>query len=505
MQQIKNLLFAFLGWLLLLFTKGYTLGIEDQQELLPYVLFLKNTALYPSDFFIQSLSKIIPNERFFFAWALTPFINSFDVSLLILHGATTIVLLLGMHKLAHMFITKSNWAWACVYSSLILFYLFTLGGCELYYNAFQSSNLAKAIGIWAIYYFLQERYTLSFVLLSLITYVQIIVGLDTALILLGILLFQKKYKTLLTQSAVYGVLAGIYLVYILKARSAQPTFDTNLFYNLLFEFRHTHHFILSYFGLKHVLFFVIVSCTGIIFYFSRNRTLFHFIVLSSIGFIIYYLAVEQFRFMPIANLNFYKMSIWVKFFGMVALFSLLEEKVYAFSPARWLDAKTDVALIFIPILFYGLALTDHLNLLHKPVMIGSRIYQDMQIDIAVKVKQQLPEDALFIIPYDATGFKYWSQRNTYVDFKANTRTPAFMEEWHRRIGLVYHLSNRDKEKGFDLRNKANEFYNAHTTATLTPLIQEGVSYLLISKESPFAQSHQAVLENNIWGVYALRK
>lgn len=504
MQQIKNLLFAFLGWLLLLFFKGYTLGIEDQQELLPYVLFLKNTALYPTDFFIQSLSKLVPNERFFFAWALTPFIHSFEYSLLIFHGAATILLLLGMNKVAGLFIEKSHWAWACVYTSLILFYLFTLGGCELYYNAFQASNLAKAIGIWAIYYFIQGRYTLSFVLLSFITYVQIIVGLDTTLILLSILLFQKKYRTFFIQSAVYGMLAGIYLLFIIKARGNQPPYDENLFYTLLFEFRHPHHFIIHYFGLKQVLFFVLISGVGFIFYFSRNRILFQFIALCTVGFILYYFAVEHFRILPLANLNFYKMSIWVKFFGLVALFSLLEEKVYSWHAMRWLDKKITYVPILIPLLFYGLVLTNHLNALKKPMMIGNRIIEDPQIDIALKIKQNIPKDALFIVPYDATGFKYWSERNTYVDFKANTRTPGFMKEWHRRIGLVYNLSNQDKQKGFDLRAKANSFYNHHSTATLTLLINEHVTHILISKECYFAQSHQAIVENKYWGVYALK-
>jgi hypothetical protein len=505
MQQIKNLLFAFLGWLLLLFFKGYTLGIEDQQELLPYVLYLKNKALYSGDFFIQSLGKIAPNERLFFAWALTPLIPTFEYSLLILHAAATIVLLLGMHRIAGLFITQSYWAWACVYSSLIVFYLYTLGGCELYYNAFQASNLAKAIGIWAIYFFLQERYTLCFILLSIITYVQIIVGLDTTLLLLGVLLLQKKYKTLFTQSAIYAVVAGIYLIWIVKARSIEQPLDASLFYTLLFEFRHPHHFILSYFGLKHVIFFTVATCTGIVFYFSRHQTLFHFIILSSFGFILYYLSVEHFRFTPVANLNFYKMSIWIKFFGLIALFSLMEPKVYAFDAVRWFDNKLPAVLLLIPILFYGLVMTNHFNLLNKPLMIGNRIIEDPQIDIALKIKQNIPKDALFIVPYDATGFKYWSERNTYVDFKANTRTPAFMEEWHRRIGLVYNLSNQDKQKGFDLRGKANDFYNHHTTATLAPLISQGVTHILLARENPFAQSHQAIVENKFWGVYALKK
>lgn len=504
MQLIKNLLFAFLGWLILIVSYGYTLGMEDQQELLPYVLYLKNNLLYSKDFFIQNLSTIVPNERYFFAVILTPFIPYFDWLLLVLHAIFTVILLCGMYQIARIFIQSSTLSWLCVYCSLIGFYLYTLGGCDLYYNTFQSSNVAKAVGIWAIYYFLKERYTICFLLLSAITYIQIIVGLDTCIILLSILVLQKKYKLFFTQSFFYLLFTGFYLISIVIARLNHYEYDADAYFNILIEFRHPHHFYFSFFGLKHILLFTVLTFLIIYSFKKINESIYYFTLVTSIGFFIYYLATELFHFMPIVNFNFYKMSIWVKFFGFIVLFILLENKLDKARLFRNLETKFIWILILIPVLLFSITNQDIFKLSNKQLMIGKAIYQDPLVDISIKAKNILPKDALFIVPFDATGFKYWSQLNSYVDFKANTRTPSFMFEWYHRVGQLFNISLLNKERGFQLRNIAALNYNKLNASSLKPFIDGGVQYILTEKISAKIDVFEPpILENDKYRIYKL--
>lgn len=507
MRILQNLLLAFIGWMVLIFFFGYTYGIEDQQEILPYVKFLKDPSLYAHDFFIQNLSSAIPNERFVFAYLLMPFSNHFEFYLLLFHAISTMLLLYGMHRLASMFIENEIWAWLCVYSSLTILYLYTIGGCDLYYNTFQGSNIAKAIGIWAIYFFLQQKYYLSMILLALITYLQIIVGLDLALLLCAVLLFQKKYKVWMISSLIYGLGAGIYLAMVLYARSGTSSLSANEYFDIMFLFRHPHHFIFSTFPLKNILFVAIMFLVGLYFYFSRNTSLAWFLFIALISTIIYAIAVDVFHSVSIGNFNGYKNIIWVKFFGWVAVFALLEKYV-----STWLHrvkipmtAGYAVLIIFSASLFHGLIMHDYLNLRHQTIHIGKRIQDDALIDISLKAKKDLPKDAVFIVPFHATAFKYWSERSAYVDFKANVRSPQAAGEWYERIKSVYGVSLKDKRTGFDLKHKADVYFAEQYFCSLDRFKRKGVQYFLCAKDHKKIEQYEPpILENGGYKIYQIK-
>lgn len=507
MRKVQNILLAFIGWLLLIFFFGYTYGIEDQQEILPYVKYLKDATLYSQDFFIQNLSKTIPNERYVFAHLLMPFSNHFEFYLLLFHACATVILLLGMHRIASLFIEHEMWAWICIYSSLTVLYLYTLGGCDLYYNTFEGSNIAKAIGIWAIYFFIKERYYVSMILLSIITYLQIIVGLDLAIVLCGILFFQKKYKPLLVCIGIYGIGAGIYLAMILNARVGSNTMTPQAYFDIMFLFRHPHHFIFSSFPLKNILFVSAMFLVGIYFYFSRNAQIAWFLLIILISTILYAIAVDVFHSVTIGNLNGYKNIIWVKFFGWVAVFSLLERHIQRW--ILWLKDATMASvttLLLISIFFFhGLILHDYLNLRHQMIHIGNRIKQDALIDISLQAKKVLPKDAVFIVPFHATAFKYWSERSAYVDFKANVRSPQAAGEWYDRIKSVYGVSLEDKSKGFELKSKADAFYADQYFCSLDRFKRKGVQYFLCPKDhKKIDQYEPPILENGSYKIYQIK-
>jgi hypothetical protein len=505
-KNIEIIIYALFGWLLLIFFFGYTLGVEDQQELLPYILHLKDTSLYPTDFFIQSLAAVVPNERIAFAYMLMPFAGNFEFWLLLFHCISTVFLLTGIYKIATQFIKNEWWIWMIIYSSLSVFYLYTLGGCDLYYNTFESSNLAKAMAVWAIYFYLKEKYNHTFIMLSIITYIQIIVGLDLAIILLGIFLIKKDFKSFFKFSLIYGILAGVYLVLIIINRPAGSPESLSQYFDILFVFRHPHHFMMSSFPLRNIVFIAVCSIVGLYYFFSRNITLFYFFLIVAVFTILNAICIDVLHFTAVANLNWYKNTIWIKIFGMIAIGSMLESNF-----SRLFTAINFFKVIFLPIifvcsivLFYGLILTDKCNIRHQTIHVGSRIDADPMIDISRKIKANTSKDAQFIVPFDATGFKYWSERNTYVDFKANTRTPDFTAEWYKRVKSVYKISMDDKAKGFDLRIEADTFYSHHYFCSLTRFKSKKVQYFLCPSSHPAMEQYEPpFLSNGSYKVYKI--
>ena len=99
-----QILFAVLAWSLFVLRVGYRYGTGDQVELLPYTLLLQNSSLYEHDFFIQGLNASVPNERTVMANLLLPFVNHLEIFCFVFQLLSTVVLILGLEKLARRFI-----------------------------------------------------------------------------------------------------------------------------------------------------------------------------------------------------------------------------------------------------------------------------------------------------------------------------------------------------------------------------------------------------------------
>src|ERR1043165_9886893 len=334
----SSLAFALFAWSLLILRFGYRFGTGDQVELLPYTLFLHDNSLYPHDFFIQALNQSVPNERTVMATLLLPFVNCLELTCFILHLLSTVILVLGLERLAGRFIPNRYLAWFAILCALIPLNDFTLGNVELYSDCFQASALATAIVVWAINLFLEKRYTHSSVLLSLATFIQLREGLDVMIVLSGILFFalvrkEESIKTFLRFTGIYAITAGLYLMLILKQKTvAAPISDSELF-AILFQFRHPHHFIFSTFPKPKVIVFFLLSGAAVLFYALRSRQLFQFVVIGLTGILLYAFMVDGLHNIFIGNFQFYKVTQWMKFSGTIALVALVEESLSFNLPA----------------------------------------------------------------------------------------------------------------------------------------------------------------------------
>jgi hypothetical protein len=124
------------------------------------------------------------------------------------------------------------------------------------------------------------------------------------------------------------------------------------------------------------------------------------------------------------------------------------------------------------------------------------------IDICTKIQSHIPPNAVFIQPFDNTELKFYGQRSSYVEFKANVKNPSQAAEWYRRIKEVYHTDAESKEKGFTLQQSADAYFNHLSDSTLQKLQMEGVTHVLINKKFSVAGGKE-VLRNSSYAVYQL--
>ena len=508
-----SILFAILVWSLLILRFGYRYGTGDQVELLPYALYLHDSSLYPHDFFIQGLSASVPNERTVMAHFVLPFINHLEVFCFIMQLFSTLLLVMGLQQLTFRFIHNKYLAWLAILIAMIPLNDFALGNVELYSECFQASGLAVAIVVWAINLFLDKKFYAASALMALSTFVQLLEGLDVMIVLSLVLLFmvvtrQLPLKTWLGFTGLYLATAGVYLVVILMHKmghvpgSYNPVSNAELF-KIVFQFRHPHHFIfLSFPKFKMVVFFGLTLCS-LVFYSSHSSKMFDFILLGLFGVIVYAFVVDAFHNVFIGNFQFYKVTSWMKFLGVVAAVGLAEE----FYLKKW--NLPDLIKFELPGILLAAGLSGVVILFfsaHLPYTVPFELFgmkdKDDMITICKEIEAKTPNDAVFIQPFDNTELKFYGRRSSFVEFKANVKHKDFVGEWYRRIQIVYGISAIDAQQGFLLKDKADANYYTSNGWQFANKAGYGITHMLVHKEykPPYGT---LLFANNTYAVYKL--
>lgn len=506
---ITQLLFAVFVWSMLLLRFGYRFGTGDQVELLPYTLYLSSPSLYPHDFFIQGLHATVPNERTVMASLLLPFVNHLEVVIFLLHLLTTVVLVLGMERLTRRFIKNRYAGWLVVLVTLLPLNDYTLGNVDLYSDCFQASYLSVAMVVWGLVHYLNRKFIQASVLLSIATFIQLLDGLDVMMVLTATLFWaclakEVKWKYFVLFAGIYAATAGVYLVsiFIGKSTLVDTTCEPRIF-DILFLFRHPHHFIFASFSKVKIFAFLFFTSLAILFFALRNRQLFRFTLIGLAGVLVYAFCVDGLHNIFIGNFQFYKLTQWFKFFGVIALAGFIIEVWEKYSH---LLHRTRYELIILPagilaawvlILHYNASLPYQVSF----QLFGLKQHDDM-IDICKHVEAQTPADAVFIQPFENTELKYYGQRSSYVEFKANVRNKAFVCQWADRIKQVYGVAPGQGLNGFALQQVADDYYYTLTAQQLTALKASGVTHLLTRKDKQPALG-TFVAGNNSYEVYKL--
>lgn len=504
----SQILFAVFCWSLLILRFGYRFGTGDQVELLPYTLFLQNPHLYPHDFFIQGLHASVPNERTVMATLLLPFANHLEIVCFLLQCLCTVALVLGLQKLSLRFITNKYLVWLAILIALIPLNDFTLGNVELYSECFQASGLAIAIVVWALNYYLDKKYARASFFMSVATFIQLLEGLDTMLLLSSVLLIatvrkEVSFKTFFAFIGIYGCTAGVYLMFILLKKSLQADVTDSELFAILFQFRHPHHFIFSSFSKVKVIVFAVLSLVALFYFYNKSKSVFRFITVGLAGVVVYVVAVDVFQFIPIANFQFYKVTVWIKFLGVVALLSLAD-KYFSVAMEKLASVLNESLFLTVSAVFCWIVVLFFADYL--PYQVPSQIFRfkekDEMVSICTDIKVVVPSDAVFIQPFDNTELKFYAQRSSYVEFKANVRNKLFVRQWAERIEDVFGVNPSNAVRGFELKQQADNYFYSLTSERLELLKQKGVTHLLtIIKMKP--ATGKLILHNSSYAVYQL--
>ena len=439
---------------------------------------------------------------------MLPFVNHLEITCFILQLLSTVILVLGLQKLTFRFIKNKYLGWLATLIAMIPLNDFTLGNVELYSECIQASSLAVAIIVWALNLFLDRKFLWAAGLMSVATFIQVLEGLDVMIVLCIVMLFmalikQTDLKTFILFGCIYAFTAGIYLILIFKGKQFDGGLTNERLFKILFEFRHPHHFIFSSFPKFKMIVFFALTFLSLIFYSEHSSKTFDFILVGLFGIIFYALAVDDFHSIFIGNFQFYKLTIWMKFLGVVAAVGLAEELYLS----KWKlpDAfkLETVAICTIIVLSWGVILRFNEYLpYHVPFQIFGLKEKDDMISICEKIKEVTPKDAVFIQPFDNTELKFYGQRSSFVEFKANVRHKKYVGDWYQRILLIYGLSPNSSEKGFALKDLADVNYYTHNLWRFNARNGFGITHMLVNKDykPPFGT---LIVSNNTYAVYQL--
>lgn len=462
-NRFKFWLPAFATYILILFRFGYTFGDGDQSEMLPYLKYLKNSTLYSSDFYIQSIATYVPNERWVFAklLSLLPFDTEGGLAYWVfgLHAAATFLLIAGLYRLASAWIPTESGRFIAVLAPLFLFYNAVTGGNELYYNTLIPSYLAQVLGVWAFYYLMLFELLPLFVILIVATFLHPLIGLQIWLLIPVALIFGKfAFKDfLLTNRGIvvytlsYVLVIGTYL-YAILANSTEAA--GNVPFLDILEFRASHHYFPEYYPLKSILLTTFFALSG--FLIGRIMLKVHILTIV-VGCIVYMVGLWYFKSPLIASAQWFATTVWLKMFGLMLLTAFILMSFFAnlFDISK-LD-KWFFNILYASAIFAAFLIPPQYRLFKsKNYDLPFFATTSLAVDIAQKVQENTPQEAVFLIPPDCSAFRFWSERSVWIDFKAINHRQAAFSEWYERIRKLYKIDLSDRRAGVDLVKKATE-------------------------------------------------
>ncbi|KAA3624829.1 MAG: hypothetical protein DWQ02_22585 [Bacteroidetes bacterium] len=431
-------------YVVLLLAHGYVFGHQDLIEITGYLNYLDDPTLYGKDFYIQNITARIPNERWMFVQVLDFFNIRSPWSFLVAHFVVAVTMLSGLILIAQHLIKDHLFAFLAVFATTVVFYKINLGGNEIYYNTLTSSLVSKAIATWSIFFLLRNKVTTAILMLIPTSFIHPLVGIQLFLIFSAIISVQqiKAGKFLaelrkLWSIPAYLLTAGIWLFFLQQQFSEGSLSDATFFE--IISFRLAHHFIPATFGLKNYLILSPLIIFAWIYFWKKSQTLFWFFNFSILGLLVYTIGVEIFNNALFLSTQWFKTTIWLKFFSMMAVSALAYDLFQKYIP-RLIKPFTIIFLValtgFTLLLFRKLP-DRHITSFDMP---WKGQYND-EIAMARLAQRVTPEDALFVTPAYFTHLKYYGMRSTYVDYKAMVHHKTVLPEWYKRVNEIYMFNN----------------------------------------------------------------
>lgn len=493
--------------LLLLFRHGYTFGSGDQSEMLPYAKYLIDNSLYASDFYIQSIASWVPNERYVFSAFLSFFGDKMDWAAFGLHFGVTMLLVLGLYRLAKEGLDTEGGRWLAVLMPVMVLYGVNLGGNELYYNALLPSYVAQVMGVWVFVFAMRGEALPTFVLLMLMTYVHPLIGVQLWLLVnLSFLTMRllRKNEVNLVSLLIFNVLylstAGFF-IYKIKSGFDAGSVNNQQFLDII-RFRAAHHYFPDAFPLKNWFILALPFYIGWRLTSDTVSYVFRWILVGSI---VYILGIYIFKNPTPLSMQWFSTTVWVKMFSFIITFTLIKklmDKSYLYEILFKPKHLILNILMVLSLLSVVLMLPQYRLLKNKPYDFPFFKTENAEVNISKLAKEKTPPDALFLILSDLSEFRYWSERSSYVDYKATNHRQAAFVEWYNRIQQVYKISLENRLKGENLTFLANYNFQALRTEDFKQLAKnQHITHIVTYKNVDL--KFKRIAENDVYVIYKL--
>lgn len=470
---LTNVMAALILYATVIVYQGYQYGQGDQTQILPCLWAQDHPGAYAQDHYVQHYLSSGTNERSIFHFLLRRLGYDQPWIVFLWHALSGIALILAWISIASLFIKNKVWQWMSIAMILILGSHTSTGSNELYYNLLIPSLTADAFASWGLYCWLRDKYFWWTILLIIAGYLQPLVGMQLFLLTATALAIEKwrvdkpqifPWRYII----IYGI-ATLPWLYALVINNGSRS-DPKGFMDIM-EFRLSHHFFASYFGLIHLFLGFIFAVICFWTYKDRLRWMFIFIVA---GCFVYEIGVEILRWPTALYTQWWKTTMWMEAFAFIGI-AIIFEKIESLN-----KILTRLSL-FVPLVLFAVVAIYRLSGLfgEKPVNLLPWINSKPdEVEISEQAQQMTPQDALFIIPPNFSAFRWYSKRSTYIDYKAMIHNEIFLKDWYARIGDVYQYGLYKKREGLSLSDVGINAISSPSPETIQKWRSLGITHII---------------------------
>lgn len=501
---MKALKFKYLTFLLItiayILCNGYLFNTGDQAEHLPQVYQKLNPSLYPNDFFLSYYNNTF-TVRYYFVGLVYVFSAFWGVSqtCFIIYFICLYASIAGIYFLINHFYNNTFKTWLGVILYLFVFRHFTVGGNYLQDNMLVGSSIAEALCIWAFIAHFKNKYFVSGLFCGLAALFQPLIGMQVALIIGIHIIYQQiitkqfNLKNILSFGLSFLVLALFILTPVFLYQTHNNTSNQVEANKILFEYRGALHYLPKLFPVKDYLLLGIFTLTAIsilAFKTKAERTHFLPIILSIV---IICIIVAAILFINpnsnIGKIQWYKTTVWLGLFNSIILLQVI--------PAKFLKIISLVSYPIIALFILAMTIENFRFSNYSFNKLNSLQHTHNW------VKENTPQNALFLTPPNDYSFNCEAQRSTVVNYKAIVHETNYLIAWKNAMEKYYELDFTKIERLDCLPSAVRGFYNID----FSNYHHQEIDYVLIAKSARIKTKYnqiQVCYENNEYVVLKLK-
>lgn len=441
----------------------------DMIEIIPGLKMLSNPGLYPRDFYQQFTSHIPWHERSFYLYFLHLTGGQYPWLLWCYYLICLLFMITGLYRISEKLIPDPAFAFLNVIVVMFCARYFSVGGNELFYSSPTSAIFAKTAGIWAIYFFLNQKMLYTGVLCSIAVCFHILAGAQLAFLLMAsgaaYVFLNQKHRRLLTWLLLPAPFIAAQVWAIVHYRMNPHTHASAL--ADLIEFRIGHHFFIEYSGWLNIVLYGAIFCFSLWWWRLREQRLFYFTFFQVIGLVVYIWLSSCLHNEIALQSQWLKSSIWVEFFGITAILSAVSNYIQ-FPKDKY------YAIGLVSIVIGGLLIASLFTKKEDPASLAD------EQKLASWALTHTRNDALFVYPPSFTRFKSIAERSSWIDYKAIAHQTSYLVPWSDRVQRIYGINLDDRRSGANLIQLAEERFEKINDHNLTYLLfDQKVDYIIL--------------------------